>query len=143
VIDESSPTWTRLTEQIAWYDRAADKAQLRYRLFKLAEITVAAAIPASAALGGSAGLAGLLGAVVVVLAGVQTLFGFQSNWTTYRGTCENLKREQHLYLARTALYEGDDRDARLALAIEGHISSETTQWAATQQELASRLNPQT
>jgi hypothetical protein len=142
-MDEKSPTWTRLTEQIAWYDAAATKAQRRYRIIKLAEIVVAAAIPASAALGGSAGLAGLLGAVVVVLAGVQTLFGFQTNWTSYRATSESLKREQHLYLARAALYEGDDRDARLALAIEGHISSETTQWAATQQELASRLNPQT
>jgi Protein of unknown function (DUF4231) len=142
-MDESSPTWTRLTEQIAWYDKAAGKAQMRYRLIKLAEIAVAASIPASAALGGSAGLAGLLGAVVVVLAGVQTLYGFQTNWTTYRSTCENLKREQHLYLARAALYESEDRDARLALAIEGHISSETNQWAATQQELAANIKGQT
>lgn len=142
-MDTDSPTWKRLTEQIAWYDKAADKSQKRYRLIKLAEIVLAASIPAAAAVGGSAGLAGVLGASIVVLAGVQALYGFQSNWMTYRATCENLKREQHLYLARVGLYGTDDRDARLAIALEGHISTETTQWAATQQELAANLKGQT
>lgn len=140
-MDTDSSTWTRLTEQIAWYDKAANASQKRYRSIKLAEIVVAASIPASAAVGGSAGLAGVLGSVVVVFAGIQTLFGFQSNWMTYRATCENLKREQHLYLARAGLYGADDRESRLAIAIEGHISTETTQWAATQQELAATLKP--
>jgi hypothetical protein len=142
-MDTDSPTWIRLTEQIAWYERAAGQAQLRYRGLKVLEIVVAAAIPAAAAVGAGVGLVGVLGAIVVVLAGVQSLFGFQTNWTTYRATAESLKREQHLYLARAGLYEGEDRDVRLAIAIEGHISSETTQWAATQQELAANLKGQT
>lgn len=141
-MDTDSPTWKRLTEQIAWYDKAAGASQKRYRAIKVMEIVVAASIPAAAAVGGSAGLAGVLGSVVVILAGVQSLFGFQSNWMTYRATCENLKREQHLYLARAGLYGTDDRDARLAVAIEGHISTETTQWAAAQQELAANLRGQ-
>jgi len=141
-MDTDSPTWKRLTEQITWYDKAASGAQKRYRAIKLAEIVVAAAIPAAAAVGGSAGLAGVLGSAVVVFAGAQALFGFQSNWMTYRATCENLKREQHLYLARAGLYGAEDRDARLAIAVEGHISTETTQWAATQQELAANLKSQ-
>ena|SRR5690349_11892469 len=142
-MDTDSPTWARLTEQITWYDDAAGKAQRRFRMTRLAEIVVAAAIPATAAVGGSAGLAGVLGAIVVVLAGVQALFGWQTNWAAYRASCENLKREQHLYLAHAGLYSGDDRDERLAIAIEGHISSETAQWAATQQELAASLKGQT
>ena len=86
-----------------------------------------------AAVGASVGVAGVLGAIVVVLAGVQSLFGFQTNWTTYRTTAEALRRERHLYLARAGQYAGEDRDTRLALVVESPVSDETTQWAAAQQ----------
>ena len=135
-MEEDSPTWQRLIGQIRWYDQAARKAQRRYRLLKVAEIVVAAAIPATAAVGGSVGLAGVLGAIVVVLAGLQSLFGFQTNWTTYRATCEALRREKHLFQVGAGQYGGDDREKRFALTIEGLMSEETTQWAAAQQELA-------
>ena len=74
-------------------------------------------------------------------AGIQSLFGFQTNWTTYRKTAEALKREQYLYLAETAQSAGDDREKVLAVIVESLISDETTRWAATQTEPQQTLPP--
>ena len=90
------------------------------------------------------GVAAVLGSVVVVLEGIQSRFGFQTNWTTYRKTAEALKREQYLYLAQAAQYAGDDREKVLAVFVESLISDETTRWAATRSSRSRRrrLKPQ-
>jgi Protein of unknown function (DUF4231) len=129
-----SATQERLADQLGWYETNAKSNQLWFKSFKVAQIVVAAAIPSAAALGASVGVAAVLGSVVVVLEGVQSLFGFQTNWTTYRKTAEALKREQYLYLAQAAQYAGDDREKVLAVIVESLISDETTRWASTQIE---------
>ncbi len=126
---EPSPSLKRVTEQIAWYDRAATRSQRNFRVLKLAEIAIAAAIPVTVALDVSTSVAAVLGAVLVVFAGVQELYGFQKNWTSYRTTCEALRRELHLYEARAGQYAADNPDALFALAIESHMSQELSKWS--------------
>ena len=73
--------WGRLENQLTWYERRSRHHQLWYQCLKVAQIVVAAAIPASVAAGAGAAVAGALGAVIVVLEGLQQLFQFQQNWS--------------------------------------------------------------
>jgi hypothetical protein len=127
----------RLDDQLAWYERNAKSNQQWFKWLKVLQIVVAAAIPVVAAAGASAPVAGALGGVIVVLEGVQQLFQFQQNWTSYRSTAEALKREKYLYLAKAGVYADEgERDRLLALTVESLVSEETAKWAASQRELA-------
>jgi hypothetical protein len=123
----------RLEDQLAWYEEKAKHHKRWFQSLKVAQIVVAAAIPAVAAAGASAGVAGALGAVVVVMEGVQQLFQFQQNWIAYRGTAEALKREKFLFLAAAGPYAGPEgRDRLLAERVEGLVSQEHAAWSETQ-----------
>jgi Protein of unknown function (DUF4231) len=123
----------RLEDQLAWYEAKSTHHRRWYQSLKVAQLVVAAAIPAVAAAGASAGVAGGLGAVVVVLEGLQQLFQFQQNWIAYRGTAEALKHEKYLYLAGAGAYaRADRRDARLAERVEALVSQEHAAWADAQ-----------
>ena len=63
----AGPIWERLESQIDWYDSRARSSQLWFKILKVAQIVVAAAIPVVAAAGGSAAVAGAMGAAVVVV----------------------------------------------------------------------------
>jgi ABC-type transport system involved in Fe-S cluster assembly fused permease/ATPase subunit len=125
----------RLEEQARWYEKGSRRNKRAYLWLKVAQIVIAAAIPAVAAAGASAGFAGALGAVVVVLEGVQQLFQFQQNWIAYRNTAEALSRERHLYEARAAHYaEAQHPDRLLAERVEALISQEHAAWTEVQRE---------
>src|SRR5688572_11293419 len=91
-----NPAWDRLHDQLEWYERTSARHKGWYQSLKVAQIVVAASIPASASLGSSIAVAGVLGAIVVVLEGLQQLFQFQQNWIGYRSTAEALKHEKYL-----------------------------------------------
>jgi hypothetical protein len=123
----------RLEDQLSWYEEKAKHHKRWFQSLKVAQIVVAAAIPAVAAAGASAGVAGALGAVVVVMEGLQQLFQFQQNWIAYRGTAEALKHEKFLYLASAGPYTGPDgRDRLLAERVEGLVSQEHAAWTEVQ-----------
>jgi hypothetical protein len=124
--------WERLESQITWYDTRARSNQVWFKALKVLQIVIAAAIPVVAAAGGSAAAAGTMGAAIVVFEGLQQLFQFQQNWTSYRSTCETLKHEKFLYVAGAELYEGQNRAQLLAIRIERLVSAETAAWAAQQ-----------
>jgi hypothetical protein len=132
---DESVTWKRLESQIEWYDGRARSNQIWFKVLKVGQLVLAAAIPAAAAAGARVAVAGVMGALVVVLEGVQQLFQFQPNWASYRATCESLKREKFLFLASAGDYAREDRERRLALRVEALVSDETSQWTAAQQEL--------
>src|SRR5262249_53999523 len=109
MIQSTDPTWDRLEEQLAWYDRKSQSAQQTYKRLKLAQIVIAAVVPIVAALEAPALATATIAAVVVVLEGVQQLYQWQTLWITYRSTAEALKHERYLYLAHAGPYIGDDR----------------------------------
>ncbi|MBJ7332245.1 MAG: DUF4231 domain-containing protein [Solirubrobacteraceae bacterium] len=128
------PAWERLLDQLDWYDTKSAGQKKWFQSLKLAQIGLAAAIPAVAAAGASATVAGALGAVIVVLEGTQQLFQFQQNWITYRATAEALKHEQFLFLSEAGPYAASGNPERaLAERVEGLVSQEHAAWTQVQQ----------
>lgn len=127
--------WERLESQLSWYDGNARSNQFWFKALKVVQIALAAAIPVTAAAGASATVAGAMGALIVIVEALQQLFQFQPNWTSYRSTCEALKREKYLFLAHAGDYSGlADGEQLLAMRVEALVSDETSKWAMAQQE---------
>jgi hypothetical protein len=128
-------TFERLEDQIAWYDSKSALNQRRFKWVKATQMIAAAAVSVIAAVDGPSYIPAALGALVVVLEGFQQLNQYQQNWITYRSTCEALKHEKYLFLARAGPYSVDT-DARPILAerIEGLISQEHAKWTSSRQE---------
>ena len=71
----------------------------------------------------------------MVLEGLQQLQQYQQNWTTYRSTCERLKHEKYLFLARAGSYRTAKRpDALLAERVEGLVSQEHAKWVSARED---------
>jgi hypothetical protein len=134
-----SPAWSRLEDQIGWYDRQSGRAQHWFKRLKVSQIVLAAAIPVAAGVSAPAWLVGGAGALIVVLEGVQQLQQYQQNWTTYRSTCERLKHEKFLFAARAGPYARvENADARLAERVEGLVSQEHAAWVSHRDEAMRR-----
>ncbi|HWX20688.1 MAG TPA: DUF4231 domain-containing protein [Candidatus Binatia bacterium] len=60
--------------------------------------------------------------------------GFK-DWFTYRSTCEDLKHEKYLWLAKAGPYASVERpDALLAERIESLVSREHAKWVSTSEQ---------
>jgi hypothetical protein len=103
------------------------------------EILSAAAIPFLAGLSYRYDklVTGGLGVLITILEGLLHLNQYQQNWTNYRSTCEALKHEKYVYLAKAGPYAtAQDPHALLAERIESTVSQEHAQWASVQQQAA-------
>jgi Protein of unknown function (DUF4231) len=134
---KTDPIFGRLEDQIDWYDRKSRSAQKAFKRIKVIEIVAAAAIPLLAGIkfrGHDLVTAGL-GVLITILEGLLHLNQYQTNWTTYRSTCEALKHEKFVYLAHAGPYANvPDPHALLAERIESTVSQEHAQWASVQQQ---------
>ena len=131
---ESDPTMERLEDQIQWYDRKSTSNQHTFKRIKVTEIVAAAMIPFLAPLPipyVKLIVAGL-GVLVTVFEGLLHLNQYQQNWISYRATCESLKHEKYLYIAKAPPYGVGDARALLAERVESLVSQEHAKWAATQ-----------
>jgi hypothetical protein len=132
---EGSPAWDRVQDQIAWYDAKSQVNQSWFKRLKICQIVTAAAIPVAAGAAAPAWLIGGGGALIVVLEGLQQLQQYQQNWTSYRATCERLKHEQFLFMARAGPYAGTpDTEALLAERVEGLVSQEHAAWVSQHED---------
>jgi hypothetical protein len=130
-----NPTLQRLDEQITWYGKKSRSNQKWFKRLKASEIIIAAAIPLTAGLKVSAIVTGILGVLVVVLEGLQGLNQFHDNWISYRSTCEELKHEKYLWLAKAGLYvNAANPDTLLAERVESLISREHAKWVSTREQ---------
>lgn len=134
------PTLERLEDQIGWYHRKSADNQRKFKTFKALQLVAAAAIPVVATIGVRAAVPAALGAAIVVVEGLQQLNQYQQNWTSYRSTCEALKHEKYLFLARAGPYAALSAPvALLADRIEGLVSQEHAKWVSAREEAAHRL----
>jgi hypothetical protein len=134
---ETDPVMDRLESQISWYDGKSSSNQRIYKWIKVTEIIAAAVIPFLGALKlDHVGLwTGALGVVITVLEGLLHLNQYQQNWIAYRSTCESLKHEKYVYIAKASPYAGvADPRALLAERVESLVSQEHAKWASSQQE---------
>ena len=131
------PTMVRLEDQINWYDSRSLKNQRIYKRIKTVEIFAAAIIPfiSTMKFPEVGYITGGLGLLITMLEGLLHLNQYQQNWTTYRSTCESLKHEKYVYIAKAAPYAGvPDAHALLAERIESLVSQEHAKWASVQQQ---------
>ena len=127
-----NPTFERLEDQIGWYDKKSAFNQRFFKRIKVIELIAAALIPLLAGLSTLIPypaiitiITGCFGALIVVLESLQGLYQFQSNWISYRSTCEGLRHEKYLWLAKAGHYaDAKDPDRLLAERIESQISTE-------------------
>ncbi|HEX7681886.1 MAG TPA: DUF4231 domain-containing protein [Thermoanaerobaculia bacterium] len=134
---EADPVEGRLEDQISWYDRKSISNQRTYKRIKMTEIFAAAVIPFIGAFNppNVGWWTGGLGVLITVLEGTLHLNQYQQNWTAYRSTCESLKHEKYVYLAKASPYAGvADARALLAERVESLVSQEHAKWASSQQE---------
>jgi hypothetical protein len=132
---QSHPTLERLDDQIAWYDRRSLANQRWYKGLKGGTFIAGAIIPFAAGVGAPAWLTGGLGVLIVVLEGLQSLNQYQHNWITYRSTCEELKHEKYLWLAKAGPYATTEHsDVLLAERVEALISREHAKWVSTREQ---------
>jgi hypothetical protein len=134
-------TMERLEDQINWYDQRSMKDQHYFKWMKVIVIIAAALIPllSGKPFPSSPWVVGGLGVLIAVVEGLQLLYQFQANWINYGSTCEALKHEKFLFLAKAGAYAAAT-DAHLLLAerIEFLVSQEHAKWAAGQ-EFAERM----
>ncbi|MBV8546859.1 MAG: DUF4231 domain-containing protein [Acidobacteria bacterium] len=134
---DADPVIERLEDQISWYDRKSSSNQRIYKRIEVTEIVAAAVIPFLPALPipNVSWVAGALGVVITVLEGLLHLNQYQQNWIAYRSTCESLKHEKYVYIAKASPYAGvADPRALLAERVESLVSQEHAKWASAQQE---------
>jgi hypothetical protein len=127
------PVLQHVEDQIAWYDARSLKNQHTFKLLKIIVIAAAALIPFLAGLSLPQWVAGGLGVLIAVIEGLQQLNQYHANWIGYRSTCEALKHEKFLFLAKAGPYAAA-ADPRVLLAerIESLGSQEHAKWAAGQ-----------
>lgn len=136
-MQEENPTIQRLEDQIAWYDRKSNASQHWFQRSKILEIIVAAFIPFLSGINAMPILTGSAGVLIIILEGIQHLFQFQNNWTSYRSTCENLKHEKYLWLAKSGPYlDVENPNTVLADRVESLISQEHAKWIAGQEKVS-------
>jgi hypothetical protein len=132
----NDPTMGRLEDQIQWYDRKSRSAQRIFKRMKVVEILAAAMIPLLAGENfrhDKLVTAGL-GVLITILEGILHLNQYQQLWSTYRSTCEALKHEKYVYLAKAGPYAGAaDPRGMLAERVESLVSQEHAQWSSIQQ----------
>src|SRR5882757_6223178 len=130
-------TLTRLEDQIQWYDRKSRVSQKAFKSLKIGTIVAAALVPALAGNPSLHWVTAGLGVFIVIVEGLQQLYQFHANWIAYRSTCDALRHEKYLYLAKAAMYaSANDAHALLAERIESLVSQEHAKWASTQEQTA-------
>jgi hypothetical protein len=136
-LSASDPIYARLDEQIQWYGSKSRLARRMFKRIKLVEIVSAAIIPFLAGVSipnGKLVIAGL-GVLITILEGILHLNQYQELWGNYRSTCEALKHEKFVYLAKAGPYAAaSDPYALLADRMESLISQEHAQWNSFQQQ---------
>lgn len=134
VSDEPDFGYPRLESQLRWYDSKSQSAQRWYKSIKFIEVACAALVPFIAKIDGN--VTALLGAVVLILEMLQQINQWQSNWITYRSTCEALRHEKYSYLGGSGVYDGLDSDPSrrmLVERVESLISTEHAKWISRQE----------
>lgn len=134
IVQEPNSGYSRLEQQINWYDTKSRRAQRWYKAIKYLELFSALLIPFLAKVNSS--LTAILGIVVAFLEGAQQINQWAQNWITYRSTCEALRHEKYSYLGKSGAYEGKiEEEAKRILTqrVESLISTEHAKWISHQE----------
>jgi hypothetical protein len=106
---------SRWLDQLAWVERKATQAQVRYYALRLTTVVGAVLVPALVSVNTAdetldtvARVATwVVSLVVAISAAVEQFFHFGERWRNYRRTAERLKAEGWLFLQLTGPYAGN------------------------------------
>ena len=110
---QDDATMKRLDDMISWYNSKSGASQRCYKSLQVyCSFRSRRADPAAIRRTGipvlwepvPAWVIGAMGAAIAVIESVQQLNQFHGNWISYRSTCEALKHEKYLYLAKARPY---------------------------------------
>jgi hypothetical protein len=133
--------WKEFDAQFQMYSQAATGTRRKYQVIKVAVLVISATVTVLAATRVSSALTAALAASVVVLEGVQQLFQFQTNWTTYRGTAEAMRQQAFLYVAQVGPYaDTQTKRERLAEFMAKITAMEGASWATVMRRSPSGSN---
>jgi hypothetical protein len=133
----------RLDDQIAFYERESEISRRRHKWLKGIQLVAAGAIAVAARVEAPRAVDSALAALIVVIGGVQQSEQYEQKWSSYRWTCEALRREKYLLLARAGPYDdSSDASGLLAKRIEGLIAVEHARWISQRREPTSGAAPE-
>jgi hypothetical protein len=119
----------RLEDQIGWYDGKSGSAQRWYKAFTFVATVSAALVPLLAGAAQNKWLTGIVGVVVLVCNLLLRVNAYEQNWINYRSTCEALKHEKFLFLAKAGPYkDATTAVTQLAERVESLVSVEHAKW---------------
>lgn len=141
------PAWFRLIDQLNWYDRKSQHAQVWYKRLKVTQFASAALIPATSLLPTEYAkwAASAFGVLIAVLEAVQQMNQYSTLWFSYRATAERLKHEKYLFLSAAGPYKGlaePERLVALAERVEEHVSTEHANWFNETRRAATAQKPE-
>jgi hypothetical protein len=143
-MSQTNPTIDRLDQQIDWYDGASVRSQRCFKSLKVLAMAAAGLVPVCWGFGLPQYVGAVLASLVLMLEAVQQLNQYQHNWMSYRSTCEALKHEKYLYLAKAGPYSlpggSEGALAFLAERIESIISREHAKWISALEHAGAPLS---
>lgn len=132
----SQYVYTRLEDQIKYYDNRSTHYQHEHYRLSIADIILTAAIPILTLFLDAAPwvkyIIALLGATSTVLTSVLFLRRSKENWIESRSICEALKSEKEKYLHNCGQYQDLPQPARDALLVdtcEDLMNKERANWS--------------
>lgn len=123
----------RLDDQQKWYSQKSRDNQSMYRRLRLIQIILAATLPFAIGYISQETtwlkiLTGAMSILIAILEGVQTLFKYQDNWSSYRSTSEALKREKILFETHSNPYNTEGAFQLLVERVEAITTDENKGW---------------
>jgi hypothetical protein len=133
---DQHPTLDRLDDQIGWYDRKSARNQTLFKVLKVVTLLAGGLVPILALMKVAPIAIAVVGFLVVIVEGIQQLNQYYANWISYRSTCEALKHEKFLFLAKAGPYaQADEPLGILAERIEELVSREHAKWVSAQEQV--------
>ena len=128
----------RVLDQINWYGQKSARNKNWYYICRSTIIISGAMIPllvgyAEDGRNWPKYLAGALGALIVIAEGIMSLKKYRENWSIYRATGENLRREQLMFENNVGEdYASADEEAfkHFVLRAEKIMASENEEWTS-------------
>ena len=134
-MNDTNPITSRLEKQIQWYDTKSQHNQRWFKHLKILEIASGGLITLGAGFQWSYAFIGSLGFIIILLEGIQNVCQLHHHWISYRATCEYLRKEKSLFLAKAGPYRDiDEPEKVLVERIEELISHEHAKWIKEQKK---------
>jgi hypothetical protein len=137
----------RLTSEIEWYRKMADRHMRRYETFKTIQIVIGVSIPVAALLvpeGSVRGVTAVLGCLVAGIEAFLQFRQFNQHWMRWRATEQDLTSEMWLYAQNAGKYvDSASKSVLLANTTEEIIRKERQGWAEVQKKVLSSAGAET